>query len=315
MNRAHRISGALIRAARRAHRLGIRGVGRALQVLAQHLRSLQMLPVPTADGRILYLDLRETMCWPYFFLGSIQYERGETQFLASVLRPGDVAVDIGANVGWYATLFAEVVGVSGRVLAFEPNRTAYRLLEASARAYPQLTAVHSAVSNMTGEAVLHIPTAGEAWFASLGDLDPAMAVRTEACRLTTLDAVLHAESRTLVIKCDVEGFEREVLLGAAGLLAGPRPPLWVLEINAKDRFPHYDPAEIFRILRASPGNYRFYSIDADTGALEAVHDRVDRHFNAAAVPGWLAHRVNAPAPGAQPARHAEERTASGVGVH
>lgn len=283
----------LIWIARQAHRAGLPGVGRGLRLLAQKLPSLQMLRVPMTDGRSLYLDLREAMCWPYFFLGNIQYERGETRFFGSVLRAGDVAVDIGANVGWYATLFAEAVGPTGKVLAFEPNPTAFRLLAAAARAYPQLTPVASAVSNRTGEASLQIPTVGEAWFARLGPLDAAMQVHSEACLLTTLDAVLQGEARAMVIKCDVEGFEREVLQGAAALLAGPRPPLWVLEVNVKERFPGYHPEDIFRILRASPGGYRFYSIDPASGVLGPINEKFDQHGNAAAVPHWLAHRVEA----------------------
>ncbi len=305
----------LVWAARRAHAFGIRGIGRGLRYLAQKMRVLQMLPVPIIDGRTLYLDLRETMCWPYFFLGSIQYESGETRFLSSVLRAGDMAVDVGANVGWYATLFAALVGPRGKVVAFEPNRAAYRLLEASARAYPNLLAVESAVSNITGEATLHIPTVGEAWFARLGGLGPATPERGEACQLTTLDRYLQAETRAMVIKCDVEGFEREVLLGAAALLASPRPPLWVIEISQKNRFPQYDPAEIFRILQAGPGNYRFYSIDAVSGVLQPVNNQFDQHFNAAAVPAWLAHRVDGAKAGPTPVEAPiEERIMSGAGV-
>jgi FkbM family methyltransferase len=38
-----------------------------------------------------------------------------------VLRPGDVAVDVGANCGYFTAVFAERVGVNGTVVAFEPN--------------------------------------------------------------------------------------------------------------------------------------------------------------------------------------------------
>ena len=292
MNPSNPDGGALVWAARRAHALGIRGIGCMLRVLARRMPSLQMLPVPTVDGRTLYLDLRESMCWPYFFLGRIQYERGETRFLSSVLRAGDVAVDIGANVGWYATLFAELVGPTGKVLAFEPNRAAYRLLQASARVYPQLAALPNAVSSTPGDVTLHVPTTQEGWFASLGALDPALPVRDQPCQAVTLDAVLAGESRAVVIKCDVEGLEPQVLAGAPALLHGPRPPLWLLEINPKERFPGYDPAAIFRILDASPAGYRLYSVDPDSGALGPVGVVGQRHFNAAAVPKWLAQRVD-----------------------
>src|ERR1700712_1653814 len=47
-----------------------------------------------------------------------------TQFLARMLKPGMVAIDVGANYGYYTLLFAEAVTASGLVLAVEPNPAA-----------------------------------------------------------------------------------------------------------------------------------------------------------------------------------------------
>jgi FkbM family methyltransferase len=47
------------------------------------------------------------------------YDEGFTRFLARTLRPGDVAFDIGANVGLFTLLMARLVGASGHVVAYE----------------------------------------------------------------------------------------------------------------------------------------------------------------------------------------------------
>ena len=48
------------------------------------------------------------------------FEPVTARALRRLLRPGDVALDVGANVGFYTLLFASRVGPSGTVHAFEP---------------------------------------------------------------------------------------------------------------------------------------------------------------------------------------------------
>ena len=48
------------------------------------------------------------------------YERFETDFVRRTLKPGQTFVDVGAHIGYYAALAAELVGPAGAVHAFEP---------------------------------------------------------------------------------------------------------------------------------------------------------------------------------------------------
>lgn len=61
------------------------------------------------------------------------WEPQETQFLLDTLRPGDVFVDVGANIGYFSLLASRLVGPGGSVLAFEPETANYALLEANCR--------------------------------------------------------------------------------------------------------------------------------------------------------------------------------------
>ena len=56
------------------------------------------------------------------------WEPYETSLLLSMLRPGDVFVDVGANIGYFSVLAASVVGDDGAVFAFEPDPDNFRLL-------------------------------------------------------------------------------------------------------------------------------------------------------------------------------------------
>lgn len=61
------------------------------------------------------------------------WEPQETQFLLDTLRPGDVFVDVGANIGYFSLVASALVGPTGSVIAFEPESVNYDLLEANCR--------------------------------------------------------------------------------------------------------------------------------------------------------------------------------------
>ena len=54
-----------------------------------------------------------------FFYGF--YEQVQTAVLVKILRPGQVVIDVGANIGYFSLLAARRVGSAGRVIAFEPE--------------------------------------------------------------------------------------------------------------------------------------------------------------------------------------------------
>jgi FkbM family methyltransferase len=276
------------------NRLNIRrGLGRMTMLLARGFKGLHELPVRVADGRTLYLDLREAMCLRYFLEGEDPYERGETRFVHAAVRAGDVVLDIGANVGWYTTLLAGLVGPRGRVYAFEPNKNAVRLLRASAAAYENIRIVDVALGEAAGDAVLHIPEQGVT--ASLRDLPGTRA--TQRCPVTTLDKFLAAERPGPVtfVKCDVEGAELPALRGAARSLAEERPPLWMIEMNPTTarRF-GYEIGDIVAFFaQFAKGRYGAYRIDECTGALAPLlppYDKGENKYDVAFVPAWLRER-------------------------
>jgi FkbM family methyltransferase len=270
-------------------RFGLRrGLGRLLMTLAAVHKPLQSLPVRVKDGRVLYMDLRELMCIPYVLTGEIPGEQGETEFLRSIVRPGETVLDIGGNVGWYSTLLSEAVGPHGQVYAFEPNERALRLLRSYGQVYPQLRVVPAALGDEEGQGSLNLPPEGAA--CSLRGVSGARA--TQACRITTLDSFLFSEGIRGVsfIKCDVEGMEMEVLRGARGVLQSAQPPMWLMEINEPARFgnpPEHVP-ELFRQF-----GYDAYWVDSRSGRLRPVPSPITFKIDVIFVPGWLRDRVEA----------------------
>ncbi|OHB71785.1 MAG: hypothetical protein A2V70_04555 [Planctomycetes bacterium RBG_13_63_9] len=266
-------------------------MGKLVMRLAQSTKSLQLLPVRMSDGRVLHLDLRETACMPYLLHGAIANEVGETMFIRSVVRSGEVAIDVGASVGWYSTLLAEIVGAKGQVYAFEPNTRSLRMLNASASAYRQLEVVPAALGDQQSETNLYVP--GDSEMGSLRAIPGVVA--TQRCRVTTLDAF--REDRTILqpsfIKCDAEGAELSIVRGALQTLNDDRPPMWLIEVSdwAAKRF-GYRPATLIELFKELPGaGYRAYRIDSPTGELRPLPAKFDFRFNAVVVPAWQSERI------------------------
>ncbi|OPZ74783.1 MAG: 31-O-demethyl-FK506 methyltransferase FkbM [Actinobacteria bacterium ADurb.Bin444] len=80
------------------------------------------------------------------------YEAFEVELFESLIRPGDVVVDLGANIGQHTLCFARAVGPEGQVFAFEPDPENHALLQrnAAANGYSNIVAEQKAVSDSTG---------------------------------------------------------------------------------------------------------------------------------------------------------------------
>jgi FkbM family methyltransferase len=156
-----------------------------------------------------------------------RYERHELQCATSLLKPGDVAIDVGAHVGVFALHMAEAVGPAGMVYAFEPlarNANLLQMAIAENHYEPRLRLERAGVSDATGEATLHfaretLNTGG----AYIGEADVSLGpLATETVPIVRLDDCDFRRPVRL-IKMDVEGGEPRVIAGAARLLATDHP--------------------------------------------------------------------------------------------
>ncbi len=127
----------------------------------------------------------------------------EMTMLPRLLEPGATFVDVGANVGVYSIPAAQIVGPTGRVVAFEPTVEARSLLETSARrnGFDWLVIRSEALSDHAGHAELYFDAETE--LASLSRATSG-ASKSVTVALTTLD-LMHAElalGNTTLLKLD-----------------------------------------------------------------------------------------------------------------
>ncbi|RMG47005.1 MAG: FkbM family methyltransferase [Acidobacteria bacterium] len=167
------------------------------------------------------------------------WEPHAVRLLEREVRPGMVAVDVGANFGYFTLHLSRLVGPEGRVIAFEPSRRfAERLawhIEANGAANVVMERV--ALSDRDGEAEL---LQGEA-SATMHWTGAKAPGGRERVRTTTLDGWWRrwtsggGEDRLDVIKVDIDGHEPRFLAGAAETLRRHRP-LLLIEFSQDNLF-------------------------------------------------------------------------------
>lgn len=156
------------------------------------------------------------------------YEPELVELLRLVLEPAMTFVDVGAQVGYFSTTAAALVGPTGAVHSFEPDPDCFSMLERNAEAYLWMRIHNSAVADFVGETPFYrTPKRSESGWGAIFNADRD---RTKlSVRVCSLDDWMAAEGigKIDVIKIDVEGAECRVLEGARGAIAKTRPLIWV----------------------------------------------------------------------------------------
>ena len=161
------------------------------------------------------------------------WEPYETSLLLALLSPGDVFIDVGANIGYFSVLAASVVGDQGAVFAFEPDPDNFQLLQANAVLNAQqncITIVPAALSDVTGEGRL---------FLAADNLGDHQVYAGEEARPSIAIALLQGSEylearlqRLDLIKVDTQGSEFHVIAGLMPLLLRlQRKPRIIIELT------------------------------------------------------------------------------------
>ncbi len=173
----------------------------------------------TAPGRALfsgaYFGYKRMIEDPYAALARSRPE---------LFRGGHI-LDVGANIGYTATVFARAASEGFRVWAFEPDEFNFRLLQRSAgrrRACGRIVPVNAAVGDSDGTITLRLNPAHHGDHRVVPGKGPADAVLERIVPLVALDSVARKEGildRIAFIKIDVQGYEIAVCRGMREILA------------------------------------------------------------------------------------------------
>lgn len=177
-------------------------------------------------------------------------DRAEIRYLLEQLKPGDVAVDIGAHKGGYSFWMLRAVGKTGKVFAFEPQPAlaAYLTRIKQIFHFDNYKLNNCGLSSSTGKLQLSVPGSGVSPGASF---EPGLlkdARQTHQVEVDTLDRYFGSmpDVKIAFIKCDVEGHELDVFRGGEHVLRSQQP---VLMFECEERHHlRYSSQEVFDFL-------------------------------------------------------------------
>lgn len=175
------------------------------------------------------------------------YDLPVTESLFRLISPGDLCVDVGANIGHMTMAMSYCAGSAGAVIAFEPYEPIHARLVENVRTLQNVETRRQAVSSIQGTALLKIPSdfgsnEGTATLAEDG---------SEAVNSVRVDKAV-GEQAIGVLKIDVEGREAQVLEGCGSMLGAAIRDIVFEEF---EKFP----AETHRILQQH--KYSIYRIE------------------------------------------------------
>lgn len=185
----------------------------------------------------IYVNLCEKVGGDIYY--GLGFESTELEFVRKTLVDGDVFFDVGANIGMYSLTASHLVGVSGRVHAFEPLDNAFDILQMNLQLNhsSNVSANCVAVSDIAGVAELQVNQ--ESALTSIGKTNRGKVVQTKTVPLVTLDE--YADETNIqqldFLKIDVEGYEGHVLRGGEGLIRRSKDLIILCELSEKNYQP------------------------------------------------------------------------------
>lgn len=209
----------------------------------------------------------------FYLTRQVASDRGQREPELAIVRrlvcPGDVALDLGANVGVYTTALSSLVGPEGQVCSFEPVSANFEILEGVSRKLrlKNVRLFPAAVGSRAGQTTMVIPERGDFtgyYQAHVGELGDAG--RSESVTVHTLDVLWKdgAFPRVDFIKCDIEGSELEALRGGISLIKSLKPA-FLIEVSRGAS------GDVFRLLKGL--GYHAFVFSGVLKETEAYRDR------------------------------------------
>lgn len=235
---------------------------------------------------------------PFWFrleLLTHQHEPETVACLRTLLKPGMTVLDVGAHVGYYARMSADIVGETGRVVGFEPHPRNFSYLQSNVGSRPQVSLIQRAAAETEGTAELFdylmMSASGSLHYdESLRDvqmaqtseqdvaprLDDKFQMQTFHVRTTPIDDVLSELGIKSVdfVKMDIEGAEMSALRGMRRTIQQSLRLNLIMEYNplGLKAFGHNPAAAVREVLDF--GFDRVEVLEADGTRTDYTHDEM-----------------------------------------
>lgn len=154
-----------------------------------------------------------------------------TQKLYSLIKPGMIVYDIGANIGVITLNVAKKILQQGKIFSFEPSPYNFKCAQANIdrNNFSNITLLNLGLGNKKTTAFLYNVNTNNRGMQRILQSEPNKEIEKTQVQIDTLDNTTQALSMPApsLIKIDVEGFELKVLKGANHIINEYKPLLFI----------------------------------------------------------------------------------------
>ena len=182
------------------------------------------------DGQKLFLDKEDSLL---LSTRKNNYDKFEVECLKQIIKKGDIVVDLGANIGYYTLILAQLVGKSGHVYSFEPDPSNFEILSKNVKEnkHEHVTLVQKAISDKNSKIKLYVSKRNLASHRIFDAEDKRESIEVD---VTTLDEYFKKFKKPIkFIKMDVEGAEGATILGASKIIEDSKNLVIMMEYFPK----------------------------------------------------------------------------------
>lgn len=159
-------------------------------------------------------------------------EPNNTRLLCSIISDGDVVIDVGANIGYFALLEAKIVGNNGWVYAIEPIPDNIGMLDENIKAngFANISTHEYAIGDETKEGHIYLSHKSN-WCSMLKNAEVVDEGRKIPVKVMTLDDFIKEKRFPDLIRMDAEGYEVQIIKGMKGMIESSHPLKIMMEIH------------------------------------------------------------------------------------
>jgi len=218
-----------------------------------------------AHNKPILVNIHDRGIGEYLFLKG-EYAPARVTEIKKAVKKGDTVIDIGANIGYFTILLADLVGPKGRVYAFEPDPRNFSLLQKTIKKnnLTNVIAKQKAVSNKTGKSLFYQTNS---WSSNTLTNINTNYISTVEVPIIALDDFLSRENHIKFVKIDTDGSEPLIIQGMVKLIQRS-PGLKILTEYQPGNLKRYlnNPLDFIKIAKQCGLNFSAI-FDSDNGQL------------------------------------------------
>ena len=149
------------------------------------------------------------------------WEPETTKLIKKIIHEGDVGIDLGANIGYFTILMANLVGTSGKIFSFEPAPQNFEILQKNIKQnhLENVISEQSAIGDIDGKIKLYLSNTNAGWHKVFPTqfVDYEVSDKNIDVKICSLDKEF-IDKKIDFIKMDIEGYEWNAIKGGKKIL-------------------------------------------------------------------------------------------------